>query len=213
MASTRIILVGAGGHARVCLEALLDDPTHEVVGCVSSTMSAIDGLGVPLLGSDADVRSIAYERGATHVFVGIGDNAARAVVTRRCLDAGLELATAVSRHARLSHTASVGPGAAVLPGATVNAASSVGTGAILNTNCTVDHDSTIGDFAHIAPGVAMAGGVHVGDGAFVGIGARVIPGIRIGARATVGAGATVIRDVHPDTVVIGVPAHELRRPT
>ena len=209
MTVRRVLLIGAGGHARVCLEALLDDSSNEVVGCVSSTLTAIDGLGVPLLGGDADLGAIVVEHDVTHTFVAIGNNAARAIVARRCAEAGLSVITATSRYARLSRTATIEPGVAVLPGATVNAATTIGAGAILNTNCSVDHDCSIGAFAHIAPGVAIAGGVTVGEGAFLGIGARVIPGITIGERAVVGAGSTVIRDVPADAVVVGVPARQL----
>jgi acetyltransferase-like isoleucine patch superfamily enzyme len=45
----------------------------------------------------------------------------------------------------------------------------------------------------------------------VGIGATVIQGVTIGDRAVVGAGAVVIRDVAPDTTVVGVPAAPLER--
>ena len=36
------------------------------------------------------------------------------------------------------------------------------------------------------------------------------PGVTVGANATVGAGAVVVRDVAPNTVVVGNPAKTLR---
>lgn len=209
MGVRRVLLIGASGHARVCLEALQDDPDNDVIGCVSRDGSTIASLGIPSLGLDADLASIAAAHGITHAFVAIGDNAAREAVSQRCADHGLIVATALSRFARLSATAVVRDGVAVMPGATVNAATAVGNGVILNTNCSVDHDCVVGDFVHIAPGVAVAGDVTIGSGAFVGIGARVIPGVTIGDRAVVGAGATVIRDVPAGATVVGVPARQI----
>jgi acetyltransferase-like isoleucine patch superfamily enzyme len=47
----------------------------------------------------------------------------------------------------------------------------------------------------------------VGKGASIGANATILPGIRIGRRAMIGAGAVVTRDVPPNAVVVGNPAH------
>jgi acetyltransferase-like isoleucine patch superfamily enzyme len=57
----------------------------------------------------------------------------------------------------------------------------------------------------------LAGGVTAARGAFVGAGAVCAPNVAIGANSVVGAGAVVVRDVPPDTTVIGNPARVLRR--
>ena len=44
----RVVVFGAGGHARVCLEALAACPDIEVVGCVSRDGTGVAGLGVPV---------------------------------------------------------------------------------------------------------------------------------------------------------------------
>lgn len=204
-AAQRVLVIGAGGHARVCIEALVDSG-HVVLGVVSSDRSSIDGLGVPVLGGDDEVVAVAREHGADCVFVAIGDNAMRASVTHRCLADGLALTNAISRFAMVSHTAVIGSGVALLPGAVVNAATTIGTGCIVNTNASIDHDGHLGEFVHVAPGVAIAGGVAIGRGALVGIGARVLPSLVIGEGATVGAGAVVVHDVAAYTTVVGVPA-------
>jgi UDP-perosamine 4-acetyltransferase len=200
--------MGAGGHARVCLEALQDDSGHEVVGAVSSDGTGIDALGVVVLGTDVDLRVATQSVHAATGFVAIGDNGARADVTARWLALGMPLVVAVSRAASVSRTAVLDDGAAVLPGAVVNAATRIGRGAIVNTNASVDHDCDVGEFVHVAPGAAIGGGVTIGAGTLVGLGARVLPGLRIGAGAVIGGGAVVVRDVAPGAVVVGVPARE-----
>ena len=202
----RVLVVGAGGHARVCIEALTDDELTTVVGCVSSDGLCIAGLETLMLGVDTDLEAIARTEAATHVFVAIGNNDARSQVMARCWASGLHGASAISRFAMRSHTASIGEASVLMPGAIVNAASRIGPGVIINTGAGVDHDCVIGEFAHIAPGVAIAGGVTIGARAFIGIGARIIPGITIGDDAVVGAGAAVIRDVAAGATVVGVPA-------
>ncbi len=54
-------------------------------------------------------------------------------------------------------------------------------------------------------------GAIIERGAIIGAGAVLLPGVRIGARALVGAGAVVTRDVPPGMVVIGNPAHIIKR--
>lgn len=202
-----MLLIGAGGHARVCLEALLDNPRLDVVGAVSSDRIGVPDLGVLVLGSDDEAAAIADRHGASAVFVAIGDNTVREAVAAR---SHLTLVNAVSRFSMVSRSAELGEGVALLPGSIVNANTAIGSRTIVNTGASVDHDCVIGETVHIAPGVAIGGGVQIGDRAFVGLGARVIPGISIGADAVVGAGAVVIRDVPAGAVVVGVPARVLR---
>ena len=203
--AVRILLFGAGGHARVCLEALLDQ-SKVVVGAISGDGRSIEGLGVPVLGTDAQLAHVVAAHEVDAVCVAVGDNAARARIVDVLTTDGHRLATARSRHAIVSPSATVGEGSHLLPGAVINAATTIGRATIVNTNASIDHDCRIGDIVHVAPGVAVGGTVTIGRRAFVGIGARVLPGVTIGEDAVVGAGAVVIGDVPPGATVVGVPA-------
>lgn len=205
---TRVLCFGAGGHARVCVEALQDDANYQVVGAVSTDGSGIDGLPVPMLGRQDQWVDVARQREVTACFVAVGDNRARRELLRNATDGGLVAAVGISRYAMVSRGLEPGPGSVLLAGAIANAAAALGIGVIVNTGASIDHDCDVGDFAHIAPGAVLGGAVTVGEGAFVGLGARVLPGRRVGEWATVGAGAVVTRDVDPGAVVVGVPARE-----
>jgi len=53
--------------------------------------------------------------------------------------------------------------------------------------------------------------IHIEDYAWIGAGATILQGITVGHDSVVGAGAVVTRDVLPETIVAGVPAHVIRK--
>lgn len=202
-----VLVVGAGGHARVCLE-VLQDLGIAVSGCLSRDGTATGPLSVPVLGPDSELEA-RIAAGQNEVFLAVGDNRARLGLWSRVQRAGGTLVTAVSPAATCSRTASLGHGTVMLPGAIVNAGAQLGAAVIVNTNASIDHDCVLGDGVHVAPGVAVAGGVRLGRGVFIGVGASLVPGVRIGDHATVGAGAVVLEDVDDGATVAGVPARPI----
>lgn len=204
----QVVVLGAGGHAKVVIETLEEDGRYRIAGCTSAGEAGLTLLGYPILGCD-DVLPRLYQSGIEYAIAAIGDNAIRRRVSLWARELGFRLASAVSSRAAVSRRASLGEGTLVVRGAIVNAGATVGDGVIINTGATVDHDCVVGSYAHVAPGVHLAGHVHVGEGALVGVGACVLPGVRIGAWARVGAGAAVIADVPEGATAAGVPARIL----
>jgi UDP-perosamine 4-acetyltransferase len=208
---TPVVVIGAGGHAKVVIELIRAQGRYDVVGCTDREPERGDVVGAPILGSD-DVLPALYEQGVRHCFIALGDNALRRKVAAQVTALGFELVNAISPKAVVSPTARLGRGVAVMAGAVINAATVVEDLAIINTRAAVDHDCQIGEAAHVAPRAALAGGVRIGPRALVGAGATVVPGVSVGEATVIGAGATVISNLGPNLVVVGVPAKPLQRP-
>ena len=208
-------MLGGGGHARVLIDSLQASELAVIHGVLDADPSLWGQtlLGVPILGGD-DLLPGLIEQGVTHFVVGlgsIGNSHLRERLFETGLNCSLKPLTVMHPSAICSVWAEVGAGSQLLPACVVNAGAKLGENAIINSGAIVEHDCLVGAHAHIATGAKLSGGVKVGAGAHVGAGAVVRQDINIGERAFVGAGACVVKDVAPDTVVVGVPAHPLTR--
>jgi len=202
----RLLIVGAGGHAKVVLDAARCCGM-EIAAVLGTEGGVTELLGEPVVRGSADLAAIAPDA----FIIGIGDNRARAEAYAEYLALGLIPATVVHPSATVAASVTLGAGTFVAAGAIVNPEAVVGANTILNTGCTVDHDCVIGEHALIGPTASLCGAVRVGDGTLVGAGASVVPGASVGAWSVVGAGAAVLADVPDSSVAVGVPAVVVKR--
>ena len=206
----RVVIIGAGGHAKVVIEALRAAGFPTPLGLVDPHPPTPEVLGLPVLGGDEVLERLRAEGAATAV-VALGGNALRQRVGDRLAAMGYALPAVLHPAAQLSPSAVVEEGAVVMARACLGPDSRIGRLAIVNTNAVVEHDNLLGPAAHVAPGCALAGNVTVGERALVGVGSAVRPGIMIGADAVIGAGSAVVRDVPAGARVGGAPAAPLGR--
>lgn len=197
-----IVIVGAGGHAKVVI-ATVEAAGGRVVGAYDDRRElwGKELLGVPVLGP-VDHQKL---EGAPAI-VAIGGNRARKEVVSKL---SAQWLTVVHPNAVVHASADLGAGTVVFAGSIVQPDTKIGAHGIVNTGASVDHDCAIGSFAHVAPGARLCGGVVVGEGALIGVGASVAPTVEIGAWAVVGAGAACVTKVTDNATVGGVPARPL----
>ena len=199
-----IVIIGAGGHAKVCIE-ILRSAGEEIAFCISNGPGSGKCMGIPILCGDENLttlRSAGYGR----AFIAIGANNLRVHLSEKAVGLGYALVNAISPFAIVSKSAAFGTGVAVMAGVVINAETQVANLAIINTGATVDHDCRIGFAAHVGPQCALAGNVSIGDKTFLGVGCKVIPGITIGECTVIGAGAVVTTDIGSSVTAVGLPA-------
>lgn len=191
-----ILLLGAGGHARACIDVIEQAGNFAVAGLVGSPHEVgTRTLGYPVLGSDADLPALLG--GCNHALVAVGQIKTpelRARLFDLLERGGFALPVIVSPRAYVSPRASLGAGTIVMHGAVVNAGAVVGRNCIVNSQSLVEHDVVIGDHCHIATGTAINGGVRIGAGTFVGSNSCVRQHVNIGERCVIGMGQQVLAD-------------------
>jgi UDP-perosamine 4-acetyltransferase len=209
MKKNKLIILGAGGHAKVIIDILKDSNIYDIIGCLDISFPGKEISGVQVIGDDSKLPQLLSD-GIRHAFVAVGDNRLRDKLSHQVTKLGFELINAISVHSVISPSTRLGHGIAIMPGAVINVDAQLGDNVIINTGAGVDHDCILAEGCHIAPGCFLAGNVVVGKGAFLGIGCKVIPKIKVGEWSVVGAGAAVIKDLPPYSLAVGVPARVIK---
>ena len=209
--TTPVIVLGAGGHARVLVEALARLGI-EVLGLTDADPArAGSALGSLLvLGDDAVVlRHTPHDVRLVNGLGSAGSTAQRTRIFEHFRGLGYFFETVAHPSSIVAYDVILGHGAQLMAGCVVQPGSRIGDNAIINTNASVDHDCNIGAHVHVSPGATISGGVRIDVGVHVGAGATIIQGVNIGARSIVGAGAVVLDDIPSGVTVAGAPAKEL----
>lgn len=203
-----ILVIGAGGHSKVVIDILQEQPEYHIVGCIDNDENKVIS-DVPVIGQDKDLEKF-YTSGVRHAVIAIGDNYIRNKLYNKVRSIGYEMINAISKHSCVSKNAILGSGVVIMPGAIINAYTSISDNVIINTGTTIDHDCRIGTSVHIAPGCNIAGSVQIGEGTFVGLGSKVIDSIIIGEWSIIGAGSVIITEISNNVLAIGHPAKVIR---
>lgn len=185
-------LYGAGGHAKVIIDILVDSGT-ELKGIFDDDSSLLDLNGYKVIGQYKG------QKLDDSLIISIGDNRIRERIVNQQNTA---FGNAIHRSAIISPSAVIDIGTVVMQGAIIQASTYIGAHVIINTRASVDHDCNIKDFAHVSPGAVLCGHVQIGEGTLIGAGAVVLPGVKVGKWCKIGAGAVVTKDVADFSTVI-----------
>ena len=193
MTKPSLILIGAGGHTRACIDVVEEQGDFQIAGLVGLPEECHTKLmGYQVIGGDSDLSELAKIYKYALVTTGqILSAENRIRLFQRATDAGFKLPVIVAPTAHVSRHARLGIGSIVMHGSVVNAGVTVGNNCIVNTNSLLEHDVIIGDHCHISTGAIVNGSAVVNSGTFIGSASVVKEGVEIGKGCLVGMGLTV----------------------
>lgn len=197
-----MILYGAGRHARVVIDCLLDSEV-EVEGIFDDKSDLVSLNGFDVFGEYVETDYTESE-----MVITVGDNN-----TRKKLSNTIKHKYGIAKHPSciISKYAKIEEGCVILHGSIIQTGSSIGKHSIINTGSSIDHDCTLGDYVHISPRVTLCDGVTIGEGVHVGAGATILPNITIGKWCVIGAGAVITESLPDYSLVVGVPGKVIRK--
>lgn len=197
----KIILIGAGGHAKVVYDALRSGDF--AAAAVEVRASEINPQRPLFMGIQVHAPELPKSTRGTLVHVAIGNGETRSRFLAAALNLGGDALTVRHPSAHIAADVELGRGSFIAAGAIVSAAARLGDGVIINHNAVVDHDCDVGSWSHIAPGAILGGGVSVGQHTLIGAGSVVLPGLSVGDNVIIGAGSVVTKPVAPGSLWIG----------
>jgi len=191
-----VILLGAGGHAKVLLDSLRLE-RRNVLGIVTPDLErGSKHLGLVVLGDDKQLKQ--YNPSEIDLVNGIGSlpfQQLRWNVSDKVRSWGFRLSQVIHPSAIVSSDVTFDEGVQVMAGCVIQPGCTIGRDTIINTGCMIDHDCVINENTHIAPGCTLSGGANIGKSVHIGTGATIIQNIKIGKGAVIAAGTTLYKDV------------------
>jgi len=200
MIKPRLILIGAGGHARSCIDVIEQQGQYDIAGLIDMPDEMhTQHLGYAVIGTDSNLPEFAKTYQYALITIGQIQTAEHRIrLFQQAIQLGFQLPIIIAPTAHVSKYATLGAGSIVMHGAIVNVGASVGNNCIINTRALIEHDATVEDHCHISTGAILNGDVSVGAGSFIGSGSVIKEGVTIGKGCLAGIGLTVRHNLSDD---------------
>tara|TARA_B110000238_G_scaffold162217_1_gene176453 strand:+ start:172 stop:774 length:603 start_codon:yes stop_codon:yes gene_type:complete len=183
----KVLVIGGGGHAKSCIEALSHHLDYSVSGINDPKISISPFGHIPLVqGSLKDLFP-------SHriVLLGIGfitNPKPRKDLIDEIQNIGFCTPSFVSSSAYLARNSNIDGGTIVMHQALINTHVEIGSFTIVNSKALIEHDVKVGSNCHISTGAIINGASKIGSNTFIGSNAVVGNNIEIGENCIVQAG-------------------------
>ena len=190
-----IVILGAGGHAKSCIDVIESTGKYDIYGLTGRPEElGRTVLGYPVIGTDEILPDLKHNINCIALGIGqIRSAGARERCYRRASSLGFELPVIASPSATISIHSKIGLATIIFNCAVVNASAVLGVGNIINSRAIVEHDVKTGDFCHISTGVIVNGSSKLGDYCFIGSGSVVSNDVTISSGSFVKSGSKVTK--------------------
>ena len=214
----KIAILGTGDNSIDILDTINDvnrpeqSTVYECVGFLDDNASlwGKELQGVKVLGP----LQIAHELGDCYFVNGIGAPSnfwKKEIIISRTGVSPDRFETIIHPSASVSTMARLGRGVVVFQHVVITSNVTIGHHVIILPNTVISHDDVIGDYTCIAGGVCISGQVKIGQSCYLGTNSTIIGNAEIGDRCLIGMGSCVLRNIPPNSVVVGNPARFLRQ--
>lgn len=208
-----LVIIGAGGFGREVLTVIRSlnelEPKWRFAGFIADdppSEPVLSRIDAEWLGSVED--AIETMMPMKYV-IGIGSPDVRRKIAARLDAAGWQAVALVHPSAQIGEDVEISMGSVICGQVSLTTNIRIGKHVHINPNSTVGHDCVIGDFVSINPLVSVSGDVELESGVTMGTHSSILQGLRVGKDSIVGAGALVVKNVAPNTTVVGIPAKPL----
>ena len=188
----KVIMLGAGGHAKVLYDVILINNINVYAVADTSRYLHKPFSSLVHICSDENIeKKLLPEK--YDVINAIGMVPGKKISLRKDLYdfyklRGYSFISVLHPSAVISQSSKISEAVNIMAGCIIQANTEIYENSIINTGVKIDHDCIIGKNVHIAPGVTLCGNVKVGDNSFIGAGVVGLPGTVIPSNSIIPAG-------------------------
>jgi len=211
--SVKVVILGAGGDARVVAEAVRACEAHgqplELRGYLDDRLVGEQVDGHPVLGGlrdwarlEPDTRFVLALHKVRHMHRRQALAESLGIPTDRWAPI-IHPAAVVARDARIGEGAFLAANVVVQPGAVIGRCATIRAGA------NIGHDARCGDYAYVGPNATLCGRAVLETGAHLGPNSVIVDGMVVEQFSVIGAGSVATKRVPAFEVHLGVPAKKV----
>lgn len=198
-----IIIIGAGGGAKMCIDALIDSNDYFVVGLLDDKVSlGVKILGVPVVGNLNSIDSL-LELSINNFIIAFGvleKRKKRFELFLELKEKGCLFPNVVHPKAIVEKSVNMGSGNVILAGANVGSSVVLGDLNYINNNSLISHDCCLFNNIHIAPSAVLASSIKIKSHVLIGMNCTLYYGINIGESSTILNGLIINCDIESNIV-------------
>lgn len=192
-----IILIGAGGHFRSCIDVIESSRKFKIIGVIDrSYKKKSEIFNYKYLGNDEEIDNLISKSNSFLITLGqIKDPKPRKIIFKKLKKCKANLPCIISKYAYCSKKAKLDKGSIIMNKAFVNTNAKIGSNCIINTGAIVEHDCIVKDNCHISTNVTLNGSVIIEENCFIGSNSVIIQGVKIGKNNVIPAGSVIKKNV------------------
>lgn len=194
-----IILFGAGGHAKSCLDVINQLKRFRINYLVSINDKRNNLLQIKIV-NEKDLK-LSKKHNILIAFSGHDQINKREKLFTKLKRLGHKFPKIVAKNAYVSKNSKVFDGSIVMHNSLININTSIGKNCVINNFSLIEHDVSIGDHTIVSTGVKINGNVKIGKKCFIGSGAIISNNIIIGNNCKIGAGKIIMKNVSSNQIV------------
>ena len=199
-----VLIFGAGGHAKMCIDIIKQTQTHSIIGIVDDNVAVSTSVfDVPVLGKRHTIDTL-IEKGLKNIILGIGGVLTKGLRKKIFISikkSKLHIPTIIHPTASVEPSVVLGEGNQIMQGAIVGSHVTIGNNCIINSGSIISHDTIIGNNVHIAPGAIIGGGVTIEDDTTIGMGCTIFLGLTIGKDVIIQNGVNVFKNIPNNSII------------
>lgn len=207
MEKKKLLIIGAGSVGKFIAYNIENfTQSFEIIGFLDDDVSKHDKLiaGYSVLGSVEKLNQFSDKNIA--IVWGIAFPSVKRKLFEENQHLKFDFPSFISKNAWISKQVTIGNGAIIYPGVSINYETIVDDFVVMNMNCAIGHNCSIGKFSSFSPGVNLGGNTTIGNFVEMGIGSATIQGISIADNAKIGGQAMVVKNISKGKTVVGIPA-------